>query len=145
MPAVGSEGCPTRRDGHQRSPVAVRRGGVTPPGARQVLGAEGERRAATWYEAHGYQVVDRNWRCALGEIDLICRRDGLVVIVEVKTRASTTFGHPAEAVTPAKQRRLRKLAGRWLEGHRDRSGREIRFDVVAVLGEEIQVIEGAFP
>lgn len=113
----------------------------------QARGVEGERLAAAWYEARGYQVVDRNWRCEIGEIDLVCRGPGLVVVVEVKARASDRFGHPAEAVTPAKQQRLRRLAGSWLAAHRDRSRGipEVRFDVAAVLGGEIEVIEGAFP
>lgn len=120
---------------------------MSPPDARRALGAEGERLAAAWYEARRFEVVDRNWRCALGEIDLVCRRGGVVVVVEVKTRATGTFGHPAEAVTPAKQRRLRLLAGRWLQEHREPSGHRqtVRFDVVAVVGRRIQVIEGAFP
>ena len=83
--------------------------------ARLRLGAAGEDLAAAWYEANGYRILARNWRCREGEIDLVCLRDRVVVICEVKTRSSDAFGHPAEAVTPAKQQRLRVLAGRWLE------------------------------
>ena len=70
----------------------------------------GEDLAATWYREHGYQVLDRNWRCAAGEIDLVAARDELVVIVEVKTRRTNKYGPAASAVHPAKQRRLRGLA-----------------------------------
>jgi putative endonuclease len=113
--------------------------------ARQRLGAWGEDRAAAWYRRQGYEVLARNWRCRDGELDLICARERRVVICEVKTRSSLAFGHPAESVTPVKQRRIRVLAGRWLaEGGLAFRPQEIRFDVAAVLPGEISVIEGAF-
>jgi putative endonuclease len=110
------------------------------------LGASGEDRAAAWYEANGYVVIDRNWRCREGELDLVCRRgDGVLVFSEVKTRSSLAYGHPAEAVTPAKQRKVRQVATRWLAAHRDREYADgLRFDVVAILPGEVSVIEGAF-
>ena len=111
--------------------------------ARRVLGASGEDAAAAWYEAHGYQVVARNWRCRQGELDLVVRRGRTVVFCEVKTRTSAAFGAPVEAVTRTKQMRLRGLAARWLEESTTRAG-EIRFDVVAVLAGELEVLEGAF-
>lgn len=113
--------------------------------ARLRLGAAGEDLAAAWYEANGYQILARNWRCREGEIDLVCLRSRVVVICEVKTRSSDAFGHPAEAVTPAKQQRLRILAGRWLEAHRAQvRPRSVRFDVAAVLAGNLDVIENAF-
>ncbi len=117
--------------------------------ARLDLGADGEALAARWYEAQGYTVVVRNWRCPLGELDLVVRRDRTLVFCEVKTRRSTAFGAPAEAVTVTKQRRLRTLATRWLAAHPDRRARTLRFDVASVLaprGTEpvIDVMEGAF-
>jgi putative endonuclease len=113
--------------------------------ARRALGAKGEEQAAAWYVANGYEVVARNWRCREGEIDLVCARDRLVVICEVKTRASAAFGHPAEAVTPAKARRLRVLASRWLaDGDVPLRPLEVRFDVAAILAGHLEVIEGAF-
>ncbi len=110
---------------------------------RRQLGAQGEDRVAAWYEAHGYSVVDRNWRCRQGELDLVARRGGTVVFCEVKTRSSTAFGAPVEAVTRTKQARLRVLAARWLEDSAV-SVREIRFDVASVLDGELEVLEGAF-
>jgi putative endonuclease len=98
---------------------------------------------AAWYEANGYTVVDRNWRCRQGELDLVARRGRVVVFCEVKTRSSTAFGAPVEAVTRTKQARLRVLAARWLEDS-DAVAREIRFDVASVLRGEIEVLEGAF-
>ena len=107
------------------------------------LGAAGEWRAAEWYRARGYEVVDRNWRCRLGEIDLVCRSGDLLVICEVKSRSSVSFGAPEEAVTAAKRRRLRRLAARWLAEHRGRHPR-VRFDVASVLGDRVRVVEDAF-
>jgi putative endonuclease len=114
---------------------------------RQRLGARGEDRAADWYRAAGYDVVARNWRCAEGELDLVVVRPGELVFCEVKTRASDRFGVPAEAVTIAKQRRLRTLAARFLAEHPLDVGAaagNIRFDVVAVTGSTVDVIEAAF-
>ena len=115
-------------------------------GHRQRLGARGERLAASWYRTHGYTVVARNWRCREGEIDLVVARPGELVFCEVKTRSSDRFGVPAEAVTPAKQARLRVLAGRFLaEADSGRTrGWSLRFDVAAVTAGRIDVIEGAF-
>jgi putative endonuclease len=101
--------------------------------ARQQLGASGEDLAAHFYRSHGYQVLARNWRVREGELDLVCRRNGEIVFVEVKTRSSTRFGTGAEAVTPAKQRRLRTLAVMWLRTSGIRS-RRLRFDVIDVDG-----------
>lgn len=110
---------------------------------RRALGASGEELVAGWYEARGYRVLDRNWRCRAGELDIVAGRGGLVVFCEVKTRSSVAFGVPAEAVTPAKQARLRKLGVQWLEQAGARA-RDVRFDVASVLNRDIEVIEGAF-
>jgi len=99
--------------------------------------------AAAWYEANGYQVVARNWRCRQGELDLVLRRGRTIVFCEVKTRSSTAFGAPVEAVTRAKQVRLRLLAARWLE-ESPRAAGEVRFDVASVLAGRLEVFEGAF-
>lgn len=99
---------------------------------RQAVGAYGERRAARHLSEAGLRVVARNWRCALGEIDIIAWDGDVLVFCEVKTRRNEDFGSPAEAVVPAKARRLRRLAAQWLTD----SGahpREVRFDVVEVL------------
>lgn len=110
---------------------------------RRMLGADGEARAAAWYLGHGYEVVARNWRCREGELDLVVRKGRRLVFVEVKARTTDRFGIPAEAVTPAKQRRLRTLARRFLADTGERAG-ELRFDVVAILGGQLEVIEAAF-
>jgi putative endonuclease len=114
----------------------------------QAVGAWGERLAAAHLVATGMVLLDRNWRGAAGEIDIIARDGDSVVFCEVKTRRGSTFGTPAEAVARAKVRRLRQLAAQWLaiSGIRPR---EVRFDVVSVLarrGDEpvIDHIRGAF-
>ncbi len=111
--------------------------------ARQKLGAHGERLAARRYESNGYTVVARNWRCNDGELDLVLRGDGVLVFAEVKTRSSDRFGVPAEAVTPAKQRRIRKLAQRFCADTGERA-RTLRFDVVSVLRGQVEIIENCF-
>jgi putative endonuclease len=111
--------------------------------ARRSLGASGEEVAAGWYRQRGYEVVARNWRCREGEIDLVLRRGRTIVFCEVKTRTSTAFGVPAEAVTPTKQRRLRGLGIRWLRESGVRAA-DIRFDVASVLAGQVEVLEAAF-
>ena len=110
---------------------------------RRALGAHGEELAARWYRERGYEVVDRNWRCREGEIDVVARRGRTVVVCEVKTRRSDAYGSPAAAVTAAKQRRLRRLALAWLDAH-GAGGCALRFDVACVVGREVSVIESAF-
>jgi putative endonuclease len=100
--------------------------------------------AAAWYEAHGYEVVARNWRCRDGELDLVLRQGRTFVFCEVKTRTTDAFGVPAEAVTMQKRARIRRLAARWLEEDAPLRPREIRFDVAAILAGDLEIIEGAF-
>jgi putative endonuclease len=96
------------------------------------LGAHGERIAAAYLTDRGLRVLDRNWRCREGELDIVAREGDALVFCEVKTRRAVGFGHPVEAVGPVKQRRLRTLAQRWLAAH-DEHAPELRFDVVGVL------------
>ena len=110
---------------------------------KRQVGIRGEDIAAAWYEAHGYQIVDRNWRCRDGELDLVLRNGRQVVFCEVKHRTGLGFGAPAEAITREKKQRIRHLAARWLQDAKPRPA-EIRFDVAAILNGEIEVLEGAF-
>jgi putative endonuclease len=111
---------------------------------RRAVGAHGEALAALWYEQRGYVVLDRNWRCRFGEIDLVVGRPGLIVFCEVKARTTAAYGTGADAVTAAKQARVRRLAAEWLAtGGRARG--DVRFDVAAVhAGVDVEVVEGAF-
>ncbi|MEJ7764626.1 MAG: YraN family protein [Acidimicrobiales bacterium] len=112
---------------------------------RMALGKAVEERAAAWYLDNGYEVVERNWRCTQGEVDIVAlrRRDRLVVFCEVKARRSSRFGSAAEAVGLDKQVRLRRLASTWLAGHRPGAA-SIRFDVAAWDAGRFEVVEGAF-
>jgi putative endonuclease len=116
--------------------------------AAQARGRFGEGEAARWYVRRGFTVLDRNWRCDLGEIDLVVCRPGLVVVVEVKARRNDDFGGPLHAISRAKQLRLRRLAARWLAEHRDDLDAqlgvryELRLDLAAVTGVTVEVFEG---
>lgn len=117
------------------------------PDRRIVLGSEGEQIAADWYEANGYEVLERNWRRREGEIDLIVRRGKTVAFCEVKTRSSDRYGSGVESVVASKQRRIRRLAGRWLSERAPQAGRgrlDVRFDVVDITAGRIDVVEHAF-
>jgi putative endonuclease len=98
------------------------------------LGRAGEDVAARYLRRLGFAIVERNWRCPQGEIDLVAAKGGLIVFCEVKARRSSAWGEPSEAVDPRKQARIRRLAGRWLAEHR-RHARIIRFDVVSIVVE----------
>ncbi len=110
---------------------------------RQRLGRWGEDKAAAWYLERGWEVLDRNWRGAGGELDLVLGRGATVVFCEVKTRSSTAYGHPAEAVDRRKQQRIRALAVQWLRQHHEHA-ETLRFDVACVLKGQLEVLEGAF-
>jgi putative endonuclease len=100
---------------------------------RAEIGAMGEQLAVDHLKSLGLRVLTRNWRCRYGELDVIAADDTtrVVVFVEVKTRTSDQFGGVAQAVTPNKVRRLRRLAGLWLAGQ-DGSWAEVRIDVIGV-------------
>lgn len=96
------------------------------------IGRFGEELAVRHLERAGLRIVDRNWRCAEGEIDIVAADGDTLVFCEVKTRSGTAFGDPAEAVTAAKSARLRRLGLRWLAAH-SLGWKDLRFDVVTVL------------
>ena len=111
--------------------------------ANRSRGRWGEDLAASMYLRHGYELLDRNWRSKTGELDLILRSGEIFVFSEVKTRRNDDFGPASAAVGVAKQRRIRQLAVEWLRAH-DIAAELIRFDVVAITGVEIELIEDAF-
>ena len=100
---------------------------------RAEIGALGEQLAVDYLRSLGLRVVQRNWRCRYGELDVIAADDaaGAVVFVEVKTRTSDRFGGVEQAVSPQKVRRLRRLAGLWLAAQ-DGNWSQVRIDVVGV-------------
>ena len=100
--------------------------------AKDAVGRYGEDVAAAHVVGRGWDVLDRNWRTRDGELDLVALDGDELVVIEVKTRRSIAFGHPAEAVTPRKLARLRRLAGAVARGAR-RAPEVVRIDVIAVL------------
>lgn len=100
--------------------------------AKDGVGKYGERVAARALAEWGMEVIDRNWRGGAGELDIVALDGDEIVVVEVKTRSGVGFGHPAEAVTPRKLARLRRLSAEWLAAH-DVHAAGVRIDVVAVL------------
>lgn len=114
--------------------------------AKDVRGRLGEDLAAAHLTDQGMVVIERNWRCDLGELDIVAREGDSLVVCEVKTRSSRRFGDPLEAVTQAKATRLRRLAARWVAEHQVRP-REIRIDLVGIVlapgGPEIDHVRGA--
>lgn len=115
---------------------------------RRRFGIDGENAAAEWYEANGYRVLERNWRCRHGELDLVLERGRSLVVCEVKSRSSDRFGSGAAAVDWRKQRTIRRVTSVYLSGRSGRAPAGIRFDV-AVVGPvagvlTVEVIEAAF-
>ena len=116
--------------------------------AKDVLGRRGEDLAARFLEQQGLVVLSRNWRCRLGELDLVATDSRVLVVCEVKTRSGTRFGEPAEAVDGRKAARIRRVTHAWLAAHQV-CWVEIRFDVLAVVAEPgrpatVQHYEAAF-
>lgn len=99
--------------------------------ARQGLGRTGERLAAEFLARRGYCILEQNYRCRHGEIDLVAEEGQDLVFVEVKTRRGVAYGLPEEAVTPRKRQKLREVANHYLDAHHC-SERAWRIDVVAV-------------
>lgn len=111
---------------------------------RRRIGTVYEERAAEYLRSQGYGILERNFRCRFGEIDLIAEEAGVLVFVEVKYRKSSQYGSPAESVTPAKQRTICRVADFYRMSRRISESQSCRFDVVAILGEKVQVYKDAF-
>ena len=103
--------------------------------AKDDLGREGEQVAAEYLERAGLRVLDRNWRRADGEIDIVAAERQVMVVCEVKTRSSTRFGTPLEAISRYKLARLRRLAARWLVAHGVLFD-EVRIDAIGLIRDE---------
>ena len=121
--------------------------------ARVARGKWAEDLVARWYEQHGYVIVARNWRSKRGELDVVACKDSVLVVCEVKARASNAFGTPAEAVTPAKQLKVRRATADFRASMRSSNdslaslvniSRTVRFDVACVLGTQLEMREDIF-
>lgn len=105
---------------------------ITVPNERGRTGRQGEDLAADFLEKQGFTIIARNWRCRLGEIDLIVERDQRVRFVEVKTRRGTAFGYPEEAVSSTKRLRWARSIELWLQLHAPRVT-AYQADVISIL------------
>jgi putative endonuclease len=114
---------------------------------RPPRGRAGEDAALRVYERRGYRALARNWRCALGELDLVMQRNDVLVFCEVKTRFGAAFGGGYEAVTWSKRRKLRQLAEAFMQSYRPLDV-NVRFDVASVWlgarGADVEIFEDAF-
>lgn len=129
------------REGDRPDPPGARPGRAR--GAHLELGRRGEELAARWYVERGYVLLERNWRCPQGELDLVLRHGDTIVFCEVKTRSSRRFGSPFEAVDRRRIGRLRAAAGEYLR--RAAPGNSaVRFDVAGVIRGVVEVRRGAF-
>lgn len=117
---------------------------------KDLVGRFGEDLAARHLSDAGLDVLERNWRCREGELDIIALDGAVLAFIEVKTRSTLAFGDPAEAVNPVKAARIHRLALRWLEVNRGSIGwPDLRFDVVSIVrlapgGPSVQHLRGAF-
>ena len=98
------------------------------------VGRAGERYARGWLERRHWRILDHNWRCSHGEVDIVATRGGELVFFEVKTRTSTRFGYPVDAISATKLARMRRVAGAWLDAHPSQRGR-IRLDLIGILAD----------
>ncbi|MBU9888919.1 MAG: YraN family protein [Candidatus Omnitrophica bacterium] len=112
------------------------------------LGDRGEVLACGFLRGRGYKIIEKNYKCALGEIDLVAEREGRIAFVEIKTRTDTRFGAPQEAVGPKKQEKLLRLAA-WYLKEKEMKDVPVSFDVVAVVWDgakapQVRVFQDAF-
>ena len=140
-----------QRPQHRRA--ATNRSLKASAAARVARGKWAEDLVSRWYEQHGYVIVARNWRCKRGELDVVASKNGVLVVCEVKARASSAFGTPAEAVTPAKQLKVRRATSDFRASLRVsndpvallvNTARSVRFDVACVLGTQLEMLEDIF-
>ena len=107
-------------------------------------GAKYEEQAASFLEDAGFTIVDRNWACPMGELDIVARKDDTLVFAEVRARSNPAYGSPADSVTPAKRIKIIKAAMAYIKARRPEA-EAFRFDVIAIVpGEPPEHIEGAF-
>lgn len=111
---------------------------------KRVIGTKRELEAAEFIRKQGYVLLEKNFRCRIGEIDLIARDGAYLCFIEVKYRASTSKGFPAEAITPTKIHRITRTAQFYMLMHQLPQDTPCRFDAVVILGEEFSLIKNAF-
>ncbi len=107
------------------------------------IGNKGEDIATDYLKKHGYKIVERNYNCTFGEIDIVAKQGAYIVFIEVKSRSSTAFGMPREAVDWHKQQTIIQCSKLWLTTHK-LYGSAVRYDVVEVLNGQVTVLADAF-
>lgn len=112
---------------------------------RRQVGSTYEHQAEAYLQSQGYHILCRNYRCRTGEIDLVARERGYLVFLEVKYRANAKKGMPQEAVDIRKQQRICRVADHYRMIHGYGDDISCRFDVVAILGDDVVLIRDAFP
>lgn len=113
------------------------------PNKRQI-GALWEQAALAYLVENGYEILETNYRCKIGEIDIIGKNDGYLTFIEVKYRKNSSMGSPFEAINPVKQNTIRKTASYYMLCHNLGTNTACRFDAVGILGTEITLIKDAF-
>ena len=111
---------------------------------KREVGSCYEELAAVYLQKKGYRVLERNYRCRQGEVDLICTQGPCLVFVEVKYRTDGRMGGPLEAVDKRKQRCIRQAAAHYMYSHGFGEDCACRFDVVGILGERVELVQDAF-
>ena len=111
---------------------------------KRALGGEKEKLAASYLQKQGLSIIQMNYRCKIGEIDIIAREKDCLVFCEVKYRKNEDFGHPLEAVNFKKQHKITQTARYYMVTNKISETSEIRFDVVAILGDKITYVRNAF-
>ena len=108
------------------------------------MGTAYEKLAGVYLEQQGYEILEYNYRCRIGEIDIVARQGGYLVFVEVKYRTDTARGHALEAVGEKKQERIRKVALYYFMARHLPEDTPCRFDVVGITGKEISLVKDSF-
>lgn len=111
---------------------------------KRAVGTTYEEKAADFLARNGYQLLQKNFRCKIGEIDLIAKDEGYLCFIEVKYRSGTLMGYPAEAITPAKIRKITRTAQFYMLLHKIPENTPCRFDAVVILENDISIIKNAF-
>lgn len=111
---------------------------------KRAIGNTYEDKAAKHLESNGFSIIERNFRCKIGEIDIIAKKDQYIVFVEVKYRKNQVKGEPWEAVNYKKQQRIKNVARYFLMLHHYQEDMPCRFDVVTILGEQLYLYENAY-
>lgn len=111
---------------------------------KREVGTIWEQEATHYLEKNGYEIVEMNYRCRIGEIDIIARNEGYLAFIEVKYRKTSFMGDPLEAINPKKQHIIRKTASYYLVCHNLSENTPCRFDAVGILGNTITLVKDAF-